>query len=124
MNNAQDVITAACRKLEDTVQDMGVELKFELSSIASLEEVILAIKQFGDKSALSGACFMVGAYLGEIIRQACGGQWGSSGEGGTPSILLGDTVIYPIEKVKEFVKTPRHESLIFYASALVGQQRA
>lgn len=82
MNKIQEVITAACRKLEDTVQDMGVTLKFNISSVSLLEEIILAIKQLGDKSALSGACFMVGSYLGEIFRRELGGEWTAPSEGG------------------------------------------
>lgn len=121
MNKIQDVITAACRKLEDTVQDMGVTLKFDISSVSLLEEIILAIKQLGDKSALSGACFMVGSYLGEIFRRELGGEWAAPGEGETPSILIDDMHIFPIEKVRKFSETPSAESLTFYADTILAK---
>ncbi len=93
-----------------------------MRNVSSLEEVILAIKDMGDKSALNGACFMVGAYLGEIIRLELGGEWSVRGEGDLPSLQFGNTIIYPIEKVKKFADASGAESLRFYADTLIAME--
>jgi hypothetical protein len=120
--SVQDVIDRACAKLELTVKDMGVGLAFAPSSISELEEVLLAVRDSGDESALTGACFMAGAYVGEILRRATGGQWAMSADG-VASLQFpdGDEKIFPIEKVRKFMQNPDGESLVFYAQALLAR---
>jgi hypothetical protein len=120
MKKVNNIIIAACRKLELTVLDMDITLSVDPVSVASLEDIILSLKQMGDKSALSGACFMVGSYLGEIIRQKLGGDWIEEGNTDSPAMRIGDKTIFPIEKVKKFAQNPDGESLIFYVDTLTA----
>ena len=119
MKSIQETVDAACRKLEETVLDLGVELSFNIDSIPLLEDVTLSVKQAGDPSALNGACFMVGCYLGEIIRRSSNGNWVASTDG-PPVIAIAETQISPVEKVKKFANAPEDESLVFFANVLVS----
>jgi len=120
--SVQDAIDRACTKLEFTVKEMGVNLAFAPSNVSELEEVLLAVREMGDESALSGACFMAGAYLGEILRRAKGGQWAMSADG-VASLQFpdGGDKISPIEKVRKFIQDPDGEGLVFYAQALLAR---
>ena len=121
-NSVQDAIDRACAKLELTARGMGVNLAFTTSNIPELEEVLLAVRDIGDESALSGASFMVGAYIGETLRRMIGGQWAMSADG-VASLQLpnqGDK-IFPVEKVRKFIQNPEGESLVFYAQALLAR---
>lgn len=118
--SVQDAIDRACAALELTVKDMGVSLAFTTSNISELEEVLLAVRDMKDESALSGACFMVGAYVGEHLRRAIGGQWAMSADG-VASLQFPDRgdKIFPVEKVRKFIQNPDGESLVFYIQALL-----
>ena len=65
--SVQDVIDRACAKLELTVKDMGVNLALTSSNISELEDVLLAVRDMADESALSGACFMAAKGLAHLI---------------------------------------------------------
>ena len=78
----QATISTSCRELEATAAMMGVNLKVDPDSVGDLEEVLLALRELQpDESAMTGATFMVGAYLGEILRTMRGGVWRRSAEG-------------------------------------------
>lgn len=116
-----EVISQACRKLKETAVMMGLDIKYELDSISSLEDLIIAIRGTGDERALTGACFMAGAFLGEILRcRIGGGQWIASSGGGA-LLSFGEEKIFPIEKVKKFAANSESNSLTFYAQALVAK---
>lgn len=91
------------------------------AQISTLEEIVLAVKEMNDDSALSGATFMVGAYLGEILRHKMDGRWVAP-TSGTPSLEIRDHVLFPIEKVRKFAASPGDEGLVFYANALSAAQ--
>ena len=122
--SVQDAINRACANLEVTVKEMGVSLAFDPSNISELEEVLLAIRDMEDECALTGACFMIGAYIGEILRRMIGGQWAMSADG-IASLQLPDgrDKIFPVEKARKFVQNPHGESLAFYAQALLTRNR-
>jgi hypothetical protein len=78
----QATVDAACRKLEATAAMMGVTLRVDPASVPVLEELLLALREMkADESVMTGATFMVGAYLGEILRRERGGTWSGSGRG-------------------------------------------
>ena len=120
----QEVINRACVNLGVTVKDLGVNLTFDISDLGDLEEVLLGVSETGDDSAISGACFMAGAYVGEILRRAGGGEWTMSTDG-VATLQLGRTgdKIFPMEKVRKFVQNPAGESLVFYTQALMARNR-
>ena len=121
-NSVQDAIDRACAKLKLTVKDMGVSLAFTKSNISDLEEVLLALRDMGDESALSGACFMVGAYVGELLRREIGGQWAMSADGvASLQFPEGGDKIFPVEKVRKFIQNSEGESLVFYVKALLAR---
>lgn len=121
-DTVQAAIDRACANLEATAQDLGVNLTFDASNITDLEEVLLAVREMGDTSATSGACFMAGAYVGEILRRAIGGQWTMSADGVASLQLPGNAGrIFPVEKARKFVQDPGAESLEFFAKALLAR---
>lgn len=122
-NVIQASIDAACRKLEETVKDFGISLTQDVTSVEGLEEVLLSVKDMGDAAALNGACFMVGAYLGEMVRQRLGGQWVASADGVVALHLSNDEKIFPIDKTKKFVASPDTDGLVFYIQALLSSRQ-
>jgi len=56
---------------------MNVEISYNLESVSVLEEIADALKELanGEAEALNGGSFLIGAYLGEIVRRALAGQW-------------------------------------------------
>lgn len=125
MSDADDTVQAAidraCVNLEGTVKDFGLNLTFEAVDIPALEEVLLAVREMNDEPALTGACFMVGAYLGEILRKKVGGKWGMSADGVAELQLTGSRgKIFPVEKVRKFARDPEADSLVFYVQALLA----
>lgn len=122
-NAIQANIDAACRKLEETVRDFGIVLTQEPADVEGLEEVLLAVKESGDAAALNGACFMVGAYLGELIRQRLGGQWVASADGVVALQLNDGGKVFAIDKTKKFAARPDDDGLVFYIRALLAKAR-
>jgi hypothetical protein len=121
-DTVQAAINRACANLDATAQDLGVTLTFDASNITDLEQVLLAVREMGDESATSGACFMAGAYVGEILRRAIGGQWAMSADGVASLELPGNgDSIFPVEKARKFVQDPAAESLEFYTKALLAR---
>lgn len=115
-----EVISQACGKLKNTAKLMGLDINYELDSIPALEDVITTIRDTGNEGALKGACFMTGAFLGEILRRKLGGQWISSAESGA-LLSVGEEKIFPIEKVRKFAADSESNSLTFFAKALVAK---
>ena len=101
---------------------MGVNLKVDPDSVGDLEEVLLALRELQpDESAMTGATFMVGAYLGEIVRTMRGGVWRSSAEGDLLLEIAGTTYA-PVEKVRKFAANPDGgDGLGFYVSAALAR---
>jgi len=122
INTIQASIDGACRKLEETVRDFGISLTKDVSDAERLEEVLLLVQEMEDEAALSGACFMVGAYLGEIIRKKLGGQWVTSADGVTAVQLTNGEKVFSIEKARKFVASPDSDSLMFYMQALLSMK--
>lgn len=113
----QTTIDASCETLEATAAMMDVSLTKEMASVESLEEILKALVDLGDESALKGAIFMVGAYLGEIIRTRIGGVWESSG--GILLLRVDSSTYAPVEKVKKFTSAPQNgDGLVFYAQSI------
>jgi hypothetical protein len=117
-NDVQSQVTKACAQLKKTVRDFGIELETDASMIPALEEVLVSLKEFGDAAAVSGACFMVGAYLGELLRARIGGEWVVSKSDNLLSLVAGNQVIYPVEKVRKFVSNPASNDLSLYVNVL------
>lgn len=114
----QDVINAACSKLEQTAVMMGTKITFDLASVSVLEEIAAAMKELasGDQSVLHGGSFLIGAYLGEIIRRQSGGEWTGGTAGDTMAVKSGAIEVFPIARVRKFLVDPE-EGLVFFAQA-------
>lgn len=100
---------------------LGVELKVHPASVPALEQVILALRDSeADESEMAGATFMVGAYLGEILRSVRGGIWCGSAEGDLLLEIAGTTYA-PVAKVRKFAANPDGgDDLDFYATAVLA----
>lgn len=119
--DVQATIDLACANLREAVKDMGVDLKFGIADLANLERVLLAVRDVGDEPAVTGACFMAGAYVGEILRRSVGGQWGMSADGVLSLCLPAGEKIFPVERARKFVQSPAAEGLVFYVEALLAR---
>ena len=118
----QGTIDAACAHLEKTATDMGAKLSFDLGSVGVLEEILTALKEIGaDQSALNGAGFLVGAYLGEILRRELKGEWVAGTDGDGFAVTAGDTNIFPVARARKFIVAPDANSLVFFAEVFVSQ---
>lgn len=120
----QALISETCQALEKTAEMMQVQINKDIGSVARLEDIIIALREAGNADSLRGAEFMVGAYLGEIIRNVAGGTWEQSSAGDL-SLLLRGVSYHPISKVRRFSADPAAgDSLGFFARAVVASARA
>jgi len=117
----QATVSASCCELEKTASMMGLELKVDPASVPALEQVLLGLREMqADESAMAGATFMVGAYLGEILRSVRGGDWCGTTEGDL-LLQIGSTTYAPVAKVRKFAANPNGgDGLGFYASAVLA----
>lgn len=119
----QGTIDAACAHLEKTAKDMGAKLSFDLGSVAVLEEILTTLKDLGaDQSALSGAGFLVGAYLGEILRRELEGEWVAGTDDDQFAVRAGETNIFPVARARKFIVDPDANGLAFFAEVLVSKR--
>jgi hypothetical protein len=118
----QGTIDAACVHLEKTATDMGAELSLDLGSVGVLEEILTTLKNIGaDPSALNGAGFLVGAYLGEILRRELKGEWVAGTDSDGFAVKAGDTNIFPVARARKFIDDPGANGLVFFAEVSVSQ---
>lgn len=117
----QQTIEASCSRLEEIASSMGVTLSKSLASVQDLQEIILALLDIkADESTLSGATFMVGTYLGEILRAKLDGHWQSSAQGEL-LLIVGETSYSPVAKVRKFSANPQGgDDLSFFANAVLS----
>ena len=118
----QATVEASCRRLEETAASMGVTLTRSPESVSKLEEIIVALRDFGaDEDALRGAAFMVGTYLGEVLRGRLGGSWGNSRDNELV-LRIGETAYFPVAKARKFAAAPDNGSdlSLFVETALAG----
>jgi hypothetical protein len=84
-----------------------------------------ALKDIGaDQAALKGAGFLVGAYLGEILRRELGGEWVAITDGDEFAVKAGDVSIFPIAQVRKFFADPAANGLAFFAEVFVAKRGA
>ncbi|MCS4296245.1 hypothetical protein M2375_004503 [Comamonas sp. BIGb0152] len=105
-------------KLEETAVMMGTSISFDLASVSVLEEIAAVMKEMadGDQSVLDGGSFLIGAYLGEIIRRQSGGEWARGTAGDTMVVKSGAIEVFPVDRVRKFLIDPE-EGLVFFAQA-------
>jgi len=121
----QGTIDAACAHLEKTAKDMGAKLSFDLGSVGRLEEILTALKDIGaDQAALRGASFLVGAYLGEILRRELGGEWVAGVDGDEFAVKAGDVNLFPVARARKFSADPAANGLVLFAEVSVSQRGA
>jgi len=73
---------------------------------------------------LSGAVFMCGVYLGEIIRTEVGGDWTYSNQTTQYCLEVAGRQYFPIEQVRDYVERPAEKGLLFYAQAAISKSNA
>lgn len=123
MSNVENI----CSHLEETAKMMGGDLSLSPASITQLEEILLAIKaeDDADSDSLDGASFMIGVYIGEIIRKEFGsGEWLINEQLQQQTLNIGDIELYPISQAKKFAAQPDSESLEFYVQGVLTKLRA
>ncbi len=117
----QQAIEASCSRLEEIASSMGVTLSKNPTSVPNLQGIILALLDIkADESTLKGATFMVGTYLGEILRTRLGGYWQSSVHNEL-LLIVGETSYSPVAKVRKFSANPQGgDDLAFFANAVLS----
>jgi hypothetical protein len=117
----QATVEASCQRLEETALLMGVTLTREPESVTQLEEIIVALLGIGaDEATLNGATFMVGTYLGEVLREKLGGNWINSHDNELV-LSVKDTSYFPVAKARKFAVNPKGgDGLSFYVSAVLA----
>lgn len=118
----QATVEASCRRLEGIASSMGVKLSLDPSGVQHLEEIVLSLRGIrADEGAMSGATFMIGTYLGEILRAKLGGDWCKSPEGEL-ALSVGDTLYFPVAKARKFAANPDGpDSLSFFTNAALAR---
>ena len=112
-----------CSYLAETAKMMNLELVRDISSIATLEDILLGLKSTDDNGAISGAAYMSGIYLGEILIGEIGrGGWQASEEFGQIGVVIDGEMLFPLAKIKKFLDNPSDDGLTFYAKALVAKK--
>ena len=120
----QSAIDGACAKLVETAALMGQSLAFDLNSAKALEDIADALKRVakGDKATLQGGGFLIGAYLGELIRRQIDGEWSEGTEGDGFAVVAGDFACYPIARVRSYIGKASGNSLVFFAQAAAAHR--
>jgi hypothetical protein len=115
-------IDESCRHLEKTAKELGLTLSKDLSSTNALEEIIRGLKDYGvDADVMKGATFLVGVYLGEVLRHAMGGTWTTSSDGEFV-LKIGPVECFPVAKVRKFAAaSSSDDDLTFFAKAFVAK---
>lgn len=119
----QSTVDASCARLESTAASMGVELRRAIDSVQDLERILVALKDVdADEAVLSGATFMVGAYLGEILRAVLGGAWHTS-PSGELVLEVGEATFPLVAKARKFAAHPNGpDSLVFFTRAVLARE--
>ena len=100
---------------------MGITLNKTPTSVADLEEIIIALRGIrADESTMKGATFMVGVYLGEILRAKLGGDWSNSADNEL-LLTIGEIAYSPVVKARKFAANPKGANgLSFFANAALS----
>ena len=117
----QQTVEASCSRLEEIALSMGVTLSKSSASVPNLQEIILSLLDIkADESTLNGATFMIGTYLGEILRAKLGGYWQNSAHNEL-LLIVGETSYSPVAKVRKFSANPKGgDDLAFFANAVLS----
>jgi hypothetical protein len=79
---------------------MGLELDLTPSSLEVLDRVLLSLHWGDEVEPLEPTVRLLGAYAGEVIRRAIGGEWqGPTEMWRYPSVRAGDVSVNPVGKV-------------------------
>ncbi|PSV27369.1 hypothetical protein [Photobacterium sp. GB-56] len=111
-------IKETCEHLEKTVSLMGCKLCKKLSYIETLEDVLIVLLNENDKGAVSGARYLIGVYLGEIVLNQTGGEWFKSEVNNHLALRINNQQSFPIEAVEDFIQQPVKGKLQIFAKGL------
>jgi len=117
-------IREICAHLESTAEMIGFELQPRVSSCDALESIVLGLSELDEAGPFSGAVFMCGVYLGEIIRTEVGGDWAYSDQTTQYCLGVAGRQYFPIEQVRDYVEMPAEKELLFYAQAAISKSSA
>ena len=120
----EEKINEICTHLEETAEMMEAPLTCSPEAIESLEDILHFLKESGDEGALSGAEFMCGVYMGEIIRKQTNAKWVYSEEYQEHTLNIDELLIYPIAKIRKFVTQPDSEGLELYVRVILAKAKS
>ena len=122
MPDVQETIVRSCSHLELTAQAMQIRLCRDLDAVPQLENLLRGLVAFPvDKQTMSGATFLVGAYLGEILRKQVGGVWATSSSGDL-SLTINGVVYHPVETARKFAENiSTGDELTFFVQAVLAE---
>jgi hypothetical protein len=107
----------------------GVDLAFETEYLPLVEELLLAAfdgedEEDGPPPILDALVGGLGCFLGETIRHntSLQGYWRPAGDWGEGQVIeLGEFVLDPIGKARDFLREGSDDSVAFYAEYVLGQ---
>jgi len=113
-------IRETCEHLERTVSLMGGKLTKEMSSVQTLEDVLIALINEQNEDAISGSKYLIAVYLGEIVLNQTCGEWLKSELNNHIAIRISNQQSFPLEVVEEFVQLPEKGKLEFFVKGLTA----
>ena len=117
-------VNEICTHLEATAEMIGLPLTYSFEALESIENILLGLKEAGEESALNGASFMCGIYMGEIFRKNMEANWVFDEKQQEHALKINNTLIYPVAKIRKFVKEPESEGLVFYAQVITAKEKS
>ena len=117
----EEKLKEICDHLANTAEMIGFSLSLDLGSIETIENILDGLKQLGDESALRGAEYMCGIYIGEIFRNNLNGKWVFDEKYHQDAVDINGTSVFPVAKVRKFVSNPESDGLVFYAQAIFAK---
>ena len=100
--------------------DAGEELTFSQDSLSTVERLLAAVHRSAATLPPETLTFVVnrwGVYLGEVIRRYYGGKW-TAHEDGRVDLIVGNTIIDPVGKVRKRIADGAAENVAYFYSSI------
>lgn len=116
--------------VETTRKLLHIELDYSPASITHVEDVMCRLRNEGSTvNDIAETIFAFGCYVGEVIREAIGGEWYAhapdrlalwTGEGDRDD-SENDDIHDPIDQAFEFYLAPATQGLAGYVATIIGE---
>ena len=129
MSTIVEAVRDAAVSIADIANDAGYSFDFSARSLRDVERFLEDNASGGEPKAggllskdLGSRVFALGAYVGEVIREAVGGEWVSDDSADDDSTVTLRTaageLLWPNQQVMKRIMTGDSQSLVDYARAV------